>query len=132
MKPVNLLVSGMLAASFSLAAGQQSQNLCSNSSTDNACQAYIAGLVEGYVASKQNYLPKQPVLADDYLKRAYNSRVGDRYSTVSNKQPACLPSVLDKEKIVAHLVSSKNKQDLTNQLGHYLRDNYACRDSFKQ
>lgn len=131
MKPVVLLLSLVAFASLDAKASASSTALCSENTSDAACQAYIAGLVEGYVASKQNYLPKQPVFGSRYLERAYANRVGKSYSTLTNKQPACLPSVVDKTKIVEHLSSSKSSEALTVQLGNYLRTNFNCSDNSK-
>ena len=91
------------------------------------CKAYIAGLVEGYIASKQNYLPKQPEFESEYVARAFANRVGkSRHNTLNNKQPACLPSVVDKDKIVTHLMTSTSDTNLTELLGDYLRTNFSC------
>ncbi len=125
MKIVNLVISTALLAATSLQASENANKLCSYDKSPAECQAYISGLVEGYVASKQNYLP-QPVAFDSrYLERAFISRVGQNHGSLS-KEPACLPKVVDKEKIVEHLVNSNSREALTEQLGDYLRSNYRC------
>lgn len=126
MKTTILLLSVIAFTSIQVNASQTTSAQCSADKTASECQAYIVGLVEGYVASKQNYLPKQPVFSSQYLERAFASRVGKSYSTVSNKEPACLPSVVDKNKVVEHLMSSNETGQLTTQLGDYLRANYTC------
>lgn len=131
MKPVALLLSLVAFTSIDVKASENSNPLCSDNTSDTECQAYIAGLVEGYVASKQNYLPKQPVFESRYLERAYANRVGKSYSRLQNKQPACLPSVVDKDKIIEHLSSSTSSQALTVQLGDYLRANFNCGNNTK-
>ncbi len=129
MKATILLLSTIVISSPLAQASERSGDLCSKQTTQAQCEAYIAGLVEGYVASKQNYLPKQPEFESEYLARAFANRVGKSYyNNLNNKQPACLPSVVDKEKIIAYLMTSNKRQDLTQQLGDYLRENYRCND----
>lgn len=128
MKPTILLLSALALSTTAVKASDTNTSLCSEGKTPAECKAYISGLVEGYVASKQNYLPKQPVFESEYLERAFANRVGKSYSTLNNKEPACLPAVVNKEQIVAHLMNSNAQQGLTEQLGQYLRANYSCND----
>lgn len=127
MKPILLTLSLLAFTSLEVKASQST--LCADDKSEVACQAYITGLVEGYVASKQNYLPKQPVFESKLMERAFAYRVGNNYSTLNNKEPACLPSVVDTSKIVAHLINLQGEQELTAQLGDYLRANYNCEQS---
>lgn len=77
MKPIILLLSLAAFTSIGVKASQNTLVQCSEDKTAAECKAYIAGLVEGYVASKQNYLPKQPTFESRYLERAFATRVGD-------------------------------------------------------
>ena len=125
MKATIVLLSVLFASSSVLAS--TNNELCDKGMSQGECKAYIAGLVEGYIASKQNYLPKQPEFESEYVARAFANRVGkSRHNTLNNKQPACLPSVVDKDKIVAHLMTSTSHTNLTEQLGDYLRTNFSC------
>lgn len=129
MKPIILLLSLAAFTSIGVKASQNTLIQCSEDKTAAECKAYIAGLVEGYVASKQNYLPKQPTFESRYLERAFATRVGDGNTRLNTKEPACLPSVVDKNKIIEHLSGVENAEDLTAQLGDYLRSKYNCNES---
>lgn len=125
MKATIVLLSILFASSSVLAS--TNNELCDKGTSQSECKAYISGLVEGYIASKQNYLPKRPEFESEYVARAFANRVGkSHHNTLNNKQPACLPSVVDKDKIVAHLMTSPSDTNLTEQLGDYLRTNFSC------
>ena len=115
--------------SLPVQASGNTNSVCAGDKSAAACQAYIAGLVEGYVVSKQNYLPKPLTFESRYLERAFANRVGKSHNTLNNKEAACLPNVIDKEKIIEHLMDSTSTGELTEQLGDYLRANYNCNDN---
>lgn len=123
MNRINLMLSGLLLlpVAFQLQAG--SKEFCADKESAQ-CQAYLAGLVEGYVTSKQNYLPKTPSFESSYEERAFANRVSQKYTSIDNKDPACLPKKVNKQEIVSHLM--KSDKDATVELGDYLRKNYAC------
>ena len=125
MKRVILMLSVIVAFSSSVNASNTAKSLCDDKESTQ-CKAYISGLVEGYIASKQNYIPKQPNFDSRYLDRAFASRVSQSYTSMDNKKPACLPLNVNKAEVIEHLTASKVDDNLTIQVGDYLRDKYRC------
>ena len=132
MKRIALLVNTLLIGSLSLFSfnAYSSGNLqskCEENSKSEACQAYLSGVVDGYIASKQKYVAKQPGFSSDFINRVYSSRVNEQRVKVSKAQPACLPDYVDTEEIIARLEDVNQKQDLTTELGDFLRQQYPCK-----
>lgn len=123
MKHIALMLSSLVLLPMTFHSQADTKDFCADKESAQ-CQAYLAGLVEGYVTSKQNYLPKAPSFESSYEERAFANRVSQTYTSVNSKDPACLPKKVDKQEIVAHL--TKTNKDATIELGDYLRKNFAC------
>lgn len=126
MKHLVLLVSALSLFSVNAYSSTNMQNKCAEDTKSEACQAYIAGVVDGYIASKQKYIAKQPEFNNNFLDRVYDSRVGYHRAKVTKAQPACLPENINTHEIIAQLEGTVSEQTLTTELGNYLRKQYPC------
>ncbi|QOL25086.1 hypothetical protein LP316_12350 [Thalassotalea sp. LPB0316] len=124
MKRVIVLVSALLF--FSVANSQDIRANCEQDSSSATCQAYISGLVEGYIASKQKYIAKQPDYESDFATRVYASRVNSARVSSLKASPACLPDNVDSDEIADQLEQALPSQDLTKELGEYLQQRFPC------
>lgn len=126
MKRAIVLVSALFLLPFGAKASENIQSICAKDSQSQACQAYISGVVDGYIASKQKYLETQPEFESAYASRVYAHRVGSQRVTQVKAKPACLPKHINTDEIITQLGKSMPEQDLTTVLGDYLRQQYPC------
>ena len=112
MNRITLMLSSLLLLPIAFQSHSSGKEFCADKESAQ-CQAYLAGLVEGYVTSKKNYLPKAPSFESSYEERAFSNRVSQTYTSIENKDPACLPKNINKQEIVAHLTkTNKNAINL--------------------
>lgn len=126
MKHLVLLISALSLSAFNANSSTSMQNMCAENSKSEACQAYIAGVVDGYIISKQKYIAKQAEFNNNFLDRVYDSRVGYNRTKVAKAQPACLPDNINTSEIIAQFKGANSGQNLTIELGNYLRKQYPC------
>lgn len=125
-KPLMLSLLLMLSAGAH-ASKPKDVDPCAKDKQSAVCQAYIAGLVEGYISSKQKYVATKADLGNSYLNRAFASRAG-RIDEEPLAKPACLPLQVNKTELVEFLSAQSElpKQELPVVLGQHLRSKYAC------
>lgn len=125
MDRLAILVLLIITASYSTLSHAAS-TACDKDKNSEACKAYISGLVDGYIASKQKYIPTKPNYDSKFLERVYASRVNKAQYNSEKPRPACLPEDVDKLEAVKHLIHTETGIKLTTELGNYLRANYPC------
>lgn len=126
MKRVILLASILGMMPLAAQSSNNVNNVCAEDKGSAECQAYISGLVEGYVASKQNYLETSTGFDAQYANRAYANRVGVHRVKHTKAERACLPETVDMGEITEHLKNTGKNEDVTKELGKYLRENFPC------
>jgi len=127
MKHLVLLVSALSLFSLNAHSSEQAKSPCKKDTESTACQAYISGIVEAYIASKQNYLVKQSSTDSSIVDRAYANRVGYHRAKAPKAQRACLPDDIDTEEITKQFQTLNASTDITIALGDYLRNTYPCK-----
>jgi hypothetical protein len=127
---VNKYIIALLVACAS-STGHAQNNICEDSTKSKLCQAYVAGLVDGYIASKRKYTtPIANGASTSVIDRALANRVsGSRLSEPLFK-PACLPKNVDKKQLVQHVLKNMkdNEQKLDMLLYDELHTRYSCKD----
>ena len=126
MKRVILLASILGLMPLTAQSSNNVNSMCADDKNTAECQAYIAGLVEGYIASKQNYLEEADAFDAQYANRAYANRVGIHRVKHVKAERACLPEEVNVDEITAHLQNTSQSEDVTQELGKYLRENFPC------
>lgn len=126
MRLVALLLSSVFLTSLSVKASENTELVCGEDKTPVECKAYLSGLVDGYIASKQKYLPTKPEFESKYLDRAFANRVSLARYDQGKAKPACLPDDVDKLRAIKHLIENGSDTELSEELGNYLRNRYAC------
>lgn len=107
--------------------GQQ----CKQNINTTVCQAYLTGLVDGYVKSKKKYTETMPAPNNEFMKRVYSSRVSSEHLDSIKPEPACLPDKVNKQALVRELTQTlANRSDIDSSLDTLLyselHDRYAC------
>lgn len=128
MKTLKMLLAStiLLVGLPAINASEMANASCKDTLTASECKAYIAGVVEGYIASKKKYLEKQTGFENGYANRAYLNRVGNSRVSTSKETPACLPDNLDANEIIEVLATEITVNNITDDLGNYLRKTYPC------
>lgn len=109
-------------------------DICLESKKKDICEAYVTGLVDGYVTSKQKYLPTHSVGDQDsnsLLERALATRVSDKRLSEPLIKPLCLPETVNRKELVNHVLSSLDDDhtSVNHILDEELKRKYACEDN---
>ncbi|QTH64684.1 hypothetical protein J1N51_04240 [Psychrosphaera ytuae] len=132
-KSLMLLTPIFLAGSlFSQAIAAKGKNAlseqCMQDVNSAVCEAYLTGLVEGYVKSKKKYTSSEPAPNNEFLKRVYASRVSNEHLDSIKPEPACLPEVVNKQELVTSLMSKAKfaEKPIDQVLYDELQRRYGC------
>lgn len=127
---------GVLIGSFSVAANNQYKSseyeACGENASTEICKAYVSGMVDGYIASKQKFTTTQPAPDSKFLKRVYSSRVTDDMLNSDKPEPACLPAMVDRQVLIDSLLKegsaakTAGNQSMSTQLYQKLQALYGC------
>ena len=131
MKHRALLLSVTLLLSFNASASSATYTACSEDKSTAACKAYIAGMVQGYIASMQNAGASQPSFKGEYANRAFASRVSFGKASQGYSRSNCLPDNINPQDVVNHMQQQANSRDLTQELTNYLNDYFSCNEQPK-
>ncbi len=127
MKQLLILIGAIFLLSPDAPAATKLQRKCARDNHSEVCRAYVDGVIEGYIISKQKYVSRPPKFESDFLNRVYDVRVGKQRVDFKRGKRACLPENIDINEIIAQLKNRVHKQTLTDELSNYLSEKYPCK-----
>lgn len=77
------------------------------------CEAYLMGVVDGYISSKKKYTSTEPAPNSAFLSRVYSSRVTNERLDSDKPEPACLPANVNKKQLLTNVIAQVNNQTTT-------------------
>lgn len=128
MKKLTVLLSCLWFLSFSGYSVEDKTQACSTNINSELCQAYIAGLVDGYIASKQ----QTANFENKYANRAYETRVGNTRIEIAHKSSKCISEDNVKKEVEKFVVQLKAQDDVVEELASFLRHSVSCDKKAKQ